>query len=78
MLKLEAALDLASPAAFQAARQQMKLLAMKQAIEARQVVVVSTADIAQWVADAISQPLSDAAANARLRAILNGLRARPL
>jgi hypothetical protein len=78
MLKLEAALDLASPAAFQAARQQMKLLAMKQAIEARQAVVVSTADISQWVAEAIAEPLADATANARLRAILNGLRARPL
>jgi hypothetical protein len=78
MLKLEAALDLASPAAFQAARQQMKLLAMKQAIEARQAVVVSSSDIERWVAEAISTPLADAAANARLRAILNGLRARPL
>jgi len=78
MLKLEAALDLASPAAYQAERQKMKLLAMKQAIEARQAVVVSTADISQWVAEAIAQPLGDAAANARLRAVLNGLRARPL
>jgi hypothetical protein len=78
MLKLEAALDLASPPAFQAARQQMKLLAMKQAIEARQAVVVSSADIERWVADAIGSPPADAAANARLRAILNGLRSRPL
>ncbi|MFM7461974.1 MAG: DUF349 domain-containing protein, partial [Burkholderiales bacterium] len=78
MLKLEAALDLASPLAFQAARQQMKLIAMKQAIEARQAVVISPADIERWVAEAIGAPLADAAANARLRAILHGLRARPL
>jgi hypothetical protein len=78
MLKLEAALDLASPPAFQAARQQMKLLAMKQAIEARQAVVISSVDIERWVADAIGAPLADAAANTRLRAILNGLRSRPL
>jgi hypothetical protein len=56
----------------------MKLLAMKQAIEARQAVVVSSSDIERWVADVISTPLADAAANARLRSILNGLRARPL
>ncbi|MBC7625541.1 MAG: DUF349 domain-containing protein [Aeromicrobium sp.] len=78
MLKLEAAFDLASPPAFQAARQQMKLLAMKQAIEARQVVVVSSADIARWVAESIGTPMADAAGNARLRAVLNGLRSRPL
>jgi hypothetical protein len=51
---------------------------MKQAIEARQAVVVSSADIERWVADAIGSPLADAAANTRLRAILNGLRSRPL
>ena len=78
LLNLEAALDLPSPPAFQAARQQMKLLAMKRAIEARQAVVISPADIERWVAEAIGAPLADAAANTRLRAILNGLRERPL
>ncbi len=78
MLNLESALDIASPPAFQAARQQMKLLAMKRAIEARQAVVISSSDIERWVADAISQSRPDAAASARLRAILNALRNRPL
>jgi hypothetical protein len=78
MLNLEAALDIASPPAFQAARQQMKLLAMKRAIEARQAVSISSTDIERWVADAISQPRPDTAASARLRAMLNALRNRPL
>ena len=78
MLKLEAALEIDSPPAFQAARREMKLRAMKQAIEARQAVVVSAADISGWVAVAISHPSDSAASAARLQAIITALRARPL
>jgi len=78
LLKLEAALDIESPPAFQAARREMKLRAMKQAIEARQTVVVSTVDITGWVAAAIGKPAADAAANTRLHTIISGLRSRPL
>jgi len=78
MLKLEAALDIESPSAFQAARRDMKLRAMKQAIEARQTVAVSAADISGWVAVAIAQPAADATGNTRLHAIVTGLRSRPM
>ena len=78
LLNLEAALDLESPTAFQPARREMKLRAMKNAIEARQVVTISNADIEQWVAGLISAPLTDAVAALRFQAILAGLRDKPL
>lgn len=78
LLNLEAALDLASPAAFQAARREMKLRAMKNAIEARQVVTLSNADIEAWIAGIVSAPLIDPVATLRFQAILTGLRDKPL
>ncbi len=78
LLNLEAALDLESPSAFQPARREMKLRAMKNAIEARQVVTISNTDIEQWVAGLISVPLTDAVAALRFQAILAGLRDKPL
>ncbi|MEI6738250.1 MAG: DUF349 domain-containing protein, partial [Pseudomonadota bacterium] len=48
LLRLEAALEIESPQAFTQARREMKLRAMKNAIEARQKVTVTNADIEQW------------------------------
>ncbi len=78
LLKLEAALDMESPPAFQAARREMKLRAMKNAIEARQAVTVTNADIEKWIAVVIAAPLGDAVAAARLQNILAALPGKPL
>ena len=78
ILKLESALDIESPPAFQAARREMKLRAMKNAIEARQAVTVSNSDIEQWIAAVISTPVVDAITATRLQSILLKLRDRPL
>jgi DNA repair protein SbcC/Rad50 len=78
LLKLEAALDMDSPAEFQAARREMKLRAMKNAIEARQAVTVSNADISGWISSVISTPLAETQASTRLSAILRQLLNKPL
>jgi DNA repair protein SbcC/Rad50 len=77
LLKLESALEIASPAQFQAERRELKLLAMKQAIEARQAVTISNSDLQNWIAQVIAQPL-DESGPGRLRAIINAIRSRPL
>lgn len=78
MLKLEDALDIASPAAYQAKRRELKLLAMKRAIEARQTVTVSNAEIEAWVEAAIRVRHDDAADRARLASVIAALAKRPL
>ena len=82
LLQLEAALDLASPPAFQAARRELKLRAMKNAVEARQSTQISDADIARWIAQAIAHGGTEASSEAvklqRCTAVLEALRNRPL
>ena len=78
LLKLEAALEMDSPPEFQAARREMKLRAMKNAIEARQAVTVTNADIAQMIGTAISAPMPENQASTRLSTILQQLVNRPL
>ncbi|NJR72009.1 MAG: hypothetical protein HC782_02545 [Gammaproteobacteria bacterium] len=56
----------------------MKLLAMKNAIQLRQAVTVTNADIEQFIATAISRPMSESLASTRLSAILQQLINRPL
>lgn len=78
LLKLEAALEMDSPAEFQAARREMKLRAMKNAIEARQAVTVTNADIEQLIGTVISAPMPESQASTRLSTILQQLVNRPL
>ena len=78
LLQLEAALDMQSPPAFQAARRDLKLRAMKAAIEARQTVSTTNADIERLLAEAIAQTQWDAGSNERLTAIIAAIRAKPL
>jgi len=78
LLKLEAALEMDSPAEFQAARREMKLLAMKTAIQMRQAVTVTNADIEQFIATAISAPMPESLSSTRLSTILQQLVNRPL
>lgn len=78
LLQLESALDLESPQAFQAARRDLKLRAMKAAIEARQSVGVTNADIEGWLGEVIAQPGIDATSNGRISNILAAIRNKPL
>ncbi len=78
LLKLEAALEMESPPEFQAARREMKLRAMKNAIEARQAVTVTNADIELLIAAVISSPMPESLASTRLSTILQQLLNRPL
>ena len=78
ILRLEAALDLESPAAFQAARRDLKLRAMKAAIEARQAVTTTNADIERLIGEVVAEPRMDATSAGRINTILSALRDKPL
>ena len=78
LLELESALEMESPPAFQAARRDLKLRAMKAAIEARKSITITNADIERWVGDVIAQPPVDATCNGRLANILAAIRNKPL
>ncbi len=69
LLQLEAALDLASPAGFQSARQRLKLQAMKQALEGRQATTPTHDQIDAWLVAGLSHARTDALQNQRLDAI---------
>ncbi len=70
LLQLEAALDLASPAAFQAARQNLKLQAMKLAMEGRQKPGAGRPETDAWLAEALALPHPTAAQSERLNTII--------
>jgi len=74
LLQLEAALNIESPAPFQAARRELKLRAMKNAMEARQSVSVSAADIDRWLAEAFGFVRTDEVSRQRLAKIVAALR----
>jgi exonuclease SbcC len=78
LLQLEAALEIASPPAFQAARTQLKLLALKRAIERREVPVDPRTELRRLVAVAVSHRFADASGSSRFAAITNALRSKPL
>ncbi len=78
LLKLEAAMDLESPAQFKAARMEMKLRAMKNAIEARQAVTVSNADIERWFAEVLAAGTLDTGSESRFNVVLCAVRKKPL
>ena len=75
LLQLEAALDLPSPAEHQAARRELKLLAMKAALEGRQAAGSGPAPVDQLMAGVLGHKHLDDTRRARLRALLAGLRA---
>ena len=78
LVQLESALEIVSPPAFQAARRDLKLRAMKAAIEARQSVGVTNADIERWLGEVLAQPKVDATSNGRISSILAAIRNKPL
>ena len=76
LLRLEAALDIATPPAFQAARQAMKLQAMKSALEGGKSAGVSRSEVDKLMIAAIEHVCGDAEQSRRLAAILGALRSR--
>lgn len=76
LLQLEMALDLPSPEAFASARRDLKLRAMKQAIEARAAPTTTDADVERWIAEVVASSVS--ANDARFTKIIAALGNRPL
>jgi hypothetical protein len=70
LLHLEVACSLESPPEFQAARQQLKIRALKTAMEGRRPTVTTPADIERWLIDAAAQPRPDTVSRERLAKIL--------
>ena len=73
LLKLEAACDIESPSEFIAARQQMKMLELKQALERGQSSTRSAADTEQLLLTVAAYPRLDQQSWARLEKILHAL-----
>jgi len=77
LLNLELACGLDSPAEFTAARRQLKMQALKIAMENRRPDAgASPADIERWLLDAASTPRPDELSRARLEQIIAAVRTR--
>ena len=76
LLQLEVACGIDSPADFLAARQQLKMRALKNAMEARQTTVVTAADIDRWLMLAVEIKSSDALCLERLQRIIQAMKLR--
>lgn len=76
LLQLEAAYQLDSPPAFEAARRALKLQAMKAALESRPSTASAARTPEQWLAAALGCAGLDAAQRARLATIIKALRDR--
>ena len=78
LLQLEAAFDLPAAPELQAARRDLKLRALKDALESRGVPAVDpAAQRAKWLAAAVGQRMPNAALGERLRAVIAALRKCP-
>ena len=78
LLQLESALDMASPPEFQAARRDLKLRAMKAALEGKPTSGSFSTDAEKLTADAIGFAQIDASSRDRLAAIIAHLRTNGL
>ncbi len=76
LLNLEVACGIDSPAEFQAARQMLKIRALKSAMEGRQAVATTPADIERWLLDAAAAARPAEAARERLTKIIAAARRR--
>ena len=77
LLDLEATLGIESPAEFSAARQRLKLLALKAAMESRQAAAAtSAAEIERRLLDAAATPRPDEVSRNRLAKIVAAVRGR--
>lgn len=76
LLNLEVACGIESPAEFLAARQHLKLRALKNAMEGRRAAVTTPEDIERWLLDAAATPRSDELSRERLAKIIAAVRLR--
>ena len=76
LLNLEVACGIESPDEFLAARQHLKLLALKNAMEGRQAAAATPADIERWLLDAAATPRPDEVSRERLAKIIAAVRLR--
>lgn len=76
LLNLEVACGLESPAEFHAARQHLKLRALKDAMEGRQNAATTAADLERWLLDAAAYARPDETSRARLAKIIAAVRVR--
>jgi hypothetical protein len=76
LLNLEIACGIESPPEFLAARQRLRILALKSAMEGRQAGVTTPADIERWLLDAAAAPRPDAVSRERLAKIIAAVRLR--
>src|SRR4051794_31565761 len=74
LLNLEVGLGLDSPPEFEAARRQLKMNALKSAMETRRPSATTPADIERWLLDASATPRPDALSRARLEKIVAAVR----
>jgi hypothetical protein len=77
LLKLEIACGIDTPSEFMAARQQLKMRALKNAMEGRQAGTTTPADIERWLLEAAATPHPDEGSRARLERIIAAVRLRP-
>ena len=77
LLTLEVACGIGTPSEFMAARQQLKMLALKNAMEGRQTGVATPADIERWLLGAAATPRPDEMSRERLGKIIAAVRDRP-
>ncbi len=78
LLNLEVACSIESPEVFHAARQRLKILALKNAMEGRQNVATTPADIERWLLAAAATPRPDDISRDRLLKIVTAVRNRRL
>jgi len=76
LLNLEVACGIESPAEFLAARQHLKLRALKTAMEGRRAIVTTPQDIERWLLDAAATPRPDESSRERLAKIIAAVRLR--
>ena len=78
LLNLEVACSVETPDEFLVARQQLKIRALKNAMEGRQTATTSPADIERWLLDAAAHPRPDKLSRERLAKIIEAVRRRRL
>jgi hypothetical protein len=76
LLNLEIACGIESPAEFLAARQHLKIRALKNAMEGRQTTLTTSAEIDRWLLDAAAYARPDETSRARLTKIIAAVRVR--
>jgi hypothetical protein len=74
LLNLEAACHLESPGEFAAARHQLKMRALKSALESRQSTAHTPADIERWLLSAAAFARPDALSRERLEKIIEAIK----